>query len=116
MGAYGASAYGGAYTGEDEVLSSARPYVEQDKASRTTAIFEGITGTVNSLSDFYARIKYNAQPVYGAPAENNSFFGGGVSYVPGRSGEPTKLSFGGGAGPLILLALGAVVLLVVMRR
>lgn len=117
-GGYGGSggSYSGAYTGDDAQFTGATPYVEQDKSSRTTAIFQGISGVLQSAGDFYQRIKYNVQPVPGGYGTSNAFWGGGVSYVPGRSGEPIKLAAGGSASPMLLIVVAAVVLIVLLKR
>jgi len=98
--------------------SSARPYVEADKSARTTAIFQGISGLITSAGDFYQRIKYNPQPVAGRGGDPNVYWGGGISYKPGETGEPTKLAFTGmgGLSPMVLLLIGIAVLFFVLKK
>ena len=104
---YNQGAYLGKGAFDDSATSSAKPYVEADKSSRTTAIFQGISGVLNSASDFYARLKYNAKPAYGSPNDPNVYYGGGFSWVPGQSGEPNKLQIAGigGFAPILLLVV-----------
>jgi len=99
------------------VGTSAVPYVEADKSARTTAIFQGIAGVINSAGDFYQRIKFNPQPVAGRDGDPNVYWGGGVSYKPGESGEPTKLSFSGvgGISPIMLILI-VVALFFLLRK
>lgn len=106
----------GAYT-DTAPTTNATPYIEQDKAARTTAIFQGIQGIITSAADYYQRIKYNARPAAGSPYDSNVYYGGGVSYIPGDSGEPTKLVASGPAGfTTIALILGVIVLAFVLLR
>ena len=107
---YNQGAYLGKGAWDNGGSSSAVPYVEADKSARTTAVFQGITGVINSASDFYQRLKYNAKPAAGGYGDPNVYYGGGVSYVPGESGEPTKLQISGVAGFTPLLLIGAVIL------
>jgi hypothetical protein len=96
---------------QPEYIKTAQPYIEPDKSSKTTAIFQGISGLVTSAADFYSRIKYKPQPVAGRPGDPNIYYGGGVSYVPGQSGEPGKLAGSGFAtiSPMVLFAGVAVI-------
>jgi len=108
---YNQGAYLGKGAWDSSPNESVQPYVEADKASRTTAIFQGITGVINSAGDFYKRLKYDARPAAGGYNDPNVYYGGGVSFRPGESGEPTKLAITGAAGFTPFLLIGAIVVL-----
>jgi uncharacterized membrane protein len=109
---YGFDAY------PDQNTSSAAPYVEPDKAARTSAIFQGISGLITSAGDFYQRIKYNPQTVPGRGGDANTYWGGGFSYTPGASGEPVKIGLTGQAGfsPLLIIGIAAIGLILFLRK
>lgn len=49
--------------GKGGAYATPKPYIESDKSSRTAALWEGISGVIQTAAEAYRRIKYNPQPV-----------------------------------------------------
>lgn len=110
IGAYGSGAYNANLANNVPGFSTAQPYVEQDKASRIGAIFEGVSGLLQTWGDVKARLKYQPQPV---PSNDNQ-----APFVTGyySNGEPmlgyaapNSGLFGGGNSKMLLLFGAAIV-------
>lgn len=87
-------------------IAAPEPYVEDDKASRLSAIFEGVAGTIGSIGDAFARIRYNATPVPGGYATRPSIYPNdmgryssasmaSVGVAPSKTGVTTLVILGG---------------------
>lgn len=89
-------------------LSAVTPYVENDKSSRVSAIFEGISGTINSLGQAYQRIKFNPQPIGAFSSTAPPFYGAFPTQLDAQ-GLPVTF-----APPVnkTLLVIGAILLVV----
>jgi len=102
-------------------ISMPAPYVEPDKSSKTTALFQGLQGLVTSAADFYQRIKYRPQPVAGRAGDPNLYWGGGGTVaIPGfgPSGEPLKLggNVQGGISPVLLIGIVVIIAVIIFLR
>lgn len=117
VGAYGSGSYAANLASAVPGFSTAQPYVEQDKSSRIGAIFEGVSGLLQTWGDVKARLKYAPQPI---PTNDNQapfltgYYSNGepmLGYAQANSGL-----FGGQNKPLLIAGAAILGLFLLMKK